>query len=88
MQCEDCGRRAEADRSEGWVAVRLESDRGVEVFDVLRGLREAVRVGRQFADQFVGPIFRANAFARTMSTQPKPRIRVPKVMSLFAKRSC
>jgi hypothetical protein len=31
MQCEDCGRRAEAGRSEGWVAVRLESDRGVEV---------------------------------------------------------
>ena len=31
MQCEDCGRRTEADESEGWVAVRLESDRGVEV---------------------------------------------------------
>jgi hypothetical protein len=31
MQCEDCGRRAEADEGAGWVAVRLESDRGVEV---------------------------------------------------------
>ena len=31
MQCEDCGRRAEADEGAGWVAVSLESDRGVEV---------------------------------------------------------
>jgi hypothetical protein len=31
MQCEDCGRRAEADEGAGWATVRLESDRGVEV---------------------------------------------------------
>jgi hypothetical protein len=31
MQCEDCGRRPEAGESEGWVAVRLEADRGVEI---------------------------------------------------------
>ena len=31
MQCEDCGRRPEAGEREGWVAVLLESDRGVEV---------------------------------------------------------
>jgi hypothetical protein len=31
MQCEDCDRRADANDSERWATVRLESDRGIEV---------------------------------------------------------
>jgi hypothetical protein len=65
MQCEDCGRRAEADRSEGWVAVRLESDRGVEV------LTYCAACAKQFESGDSSPINSWGRFlGRTRSQEP------------------
>jgi hypothetical protein len=50
MQCEDCGRRPEAGESQGWVAVRLESDRGVEV------LTYCADCATQFESDDISPI--------------------------------
>jgi hypothetical protein len=50
MQCEDCGRRAEAGETQGWVTVRLESDRGVEF------LTYCEDCAKQFESDDISPI--------------------------------
>ena len=50
MQCEDCDRRAQANESEGWATVRLESDRGIEV------LTYCEDCAKQFESDDISPI--------------------------------
>jgi hypothetical protein len=50
MQREDCGRTRKAGESEGWVVVRLESTRGIEI------LTYCEHCAKQFESDDVSPI--------------------------------
>jgi hypothetical protein len=83
VQCEDCGRRAEADEGAGWVAVHLESDRGVEV------LTYCENCAKQFELDDISPINlrRATFWANVpLGASDSPRISRAAVSGLLKSR--